>query len=267
MHEAPGRWVWFTVCIDPSSLHPSEFLPKDHSVFLQLWLNPLASFYLKNEVEVLGVNLGLRRLWVFFLFSPLFCLCAFAARTACPGSLLVQGEAGYETVGTEAPSQHVSLQWEAKPTLQQPSPSWPADAWVENKWLLPQDIAFGMVCYVACISNRWTDTVGCDTTPGWCGSHLKDVLEFSDGGGRARTWSLAHTGRGSAKCPKKGLNKGSFRRESLLPTQKIHASVFIRGLFTIAKAWQQPKCPPTDEWIKKMWYIYALEYYLAIKKK
>lgn len=72
MHEAPGRCVWFTVCIDPSSLHPSEFLPKDHSVFLQLWLNPVASFYLKNEVEVLGVNPGLRRLWVFFLFSPLF---------------------------------------------------------------------------------------------------------------------------------------------------------------------------------------------------
>ena len=35
---------------------------------------------------------------------------------------------------------------------------------------------------------------------------------------------------------------------------------------TIAKTWKQPKCPSTDEWIKKMWYIYTMEYYLAIKK-
>ena len=37
-------------------------------------------------------------------------------------------------------------------------------------------------------------------------------------------------------------------------------------LFTIAKMWKQPKCPSTDEWIKKMWYIYTMEYYSAIKK-
>ena len=42
--------------------------------------------------------------------------------------------------------------------------------------------------------------------------------------------------------------------------------VFIAGLFTIARTWKQPKCPPTDEWIKKMWYIYTMEYYSAIKK-
>ena len=40
----------------------------------------------------------------------------------------------------------------------------------------------------------------------------------------------------------------------------------IAGLFTIAKMWKQPKCPPTDEWIKKMWYICTVEYYSAIKK-
>ena len=38
-------------------------------------------------------------------------------------------------------------------------------------------------------------------------------------------------------------------------------------LFTIAKTWKQPKCPSTDEWIKKMWYTYTMEYYSAIKKK
>ena len=37
--------------------------------------------------------------------------------------------------------------------------------------------------------------------------------------------------------------------------------VFIAALFTIVKTWKQPKCPLTDEWIKKMWYIYAMEYY------
>ena len=42
--------------------------------------------------------------------------------------------------------------------------------------------------------------------------------------------------------------------------------VFIAALFTIAKTWKQPKCPSTDEWIQKMWYIYTLEYYSAIKK-
>ena len=41
---------------------------------------------------------------------------------------------------------------------------------------------------------------------------------------------------------------------------------FIAALFTIAKTWKQPKCPLTDEWIKKMWYVYAMEYYSAIKK-
>ena len=42
--------------------------------------------------------------------------------------------------------------------------------------------------------------------------------------------------------------------------------VFVEALFTIAKTWKQPKCPPTDEWIKKMWHIYTMEYYSAIKK-
>ena len=42
--------------------------------------------------------------------------------------------------------------------------------------------------------------------------------------------------------------------------------MFIAALFTIAKTWKQPKCPSTDEWIKKMWYTYTKEYYSAIKK-
>ena len=42
--------------------------------------------------------------------------------------------------------------------------------------------------------------------------------------------------------------------------------VFIAGLFTIARSWKQPKCPLTVGWIKKMWYIYTMEYYSAIKR-
>jgi len=41
---------------------------------------------------------------------------------------------------------------------------------------------------------------------------------------------------------------------------------FIAALFTIAKTWKQPKCPSTEAWIKKKWYIYTMEYYSAIKK-
>ena len=42
--------------------------------------------------------------------------------------------------------------------------------------------------------------------------------------------------------------------------------MFTAALFTIAKTWKQPKCPSTEERIKKMWYIYTMEYYSAIKK-
>ena len=41
--------------------------------------------------------------------------------------------------------------------------------------------------------------------------------------------------------------------------------MFIAALFTIARTWKQPKCPSTDEWIKKMWHIYTMEYDSAIK--
>ena len=41
--------------------------------------------------------------------------------------------------------------------------------------------------------------------------------------------------------------------------------MFIAAVFTIARSWKQPKCPSTDEWIKKMWYIYTMEYYSAMK--
>ena len=42
--------------------------------------------------------------------------------------------------------------------------------------------------------------------------------------------------------------------------------MFIAAQFTIARAWKQLRCPSTDEWIRKQWYIYKMEYYSAIKK-
>ena len=42
--------------------------------------------------------------------------------------------------------------------------------------------------------------------------------------------------------------------------------MFIVALFTVAKSWKQSKCPSTDDWIRKKWYIYTVEYYSAIKK-
>jgi len=59
---------------------------------------------------------------------------------------------------------------------------------------------------------------------------------------------------------------GLYPEENM--TQKdICTPVFIVVLFTIAKTWKQPNCPSTDEWIKKMWHIYTVDYYSAISKK
>ena len=51
--------------------------------------------------------------------------------------------------------------------------------------------------------------------------------------------------------------------EAILKIQALH---FIVRLFTIARTWKQPKCPLTEEWIKKIWYVYTMEYYSAIKR-
>ena len=46
----------------------------------------------------------------------------------------------------------------------------------------------------------------------------------------------------------------------------IYSKMFITALFIIARTWKQPRCPSADEWIRKLWYIYTMEYYSAIKR-
>ena len=48
--------------------------------------------------------------------------------------------------------------------------------------------------------------------------------------------------------------------------KKTRTPVFITALLTIARTWKQPRCPLTDEWIQKLWYIYTMECYSALKK-
>ena len=54
--------------------------------------------------------------------------------------------------------------------------------------------------------------------------------------------------------------------EEVKTEQETCTPMFTAALFTIARTWKQPRCPSTDEWIKKLWYIYTMEYCSAIKR-
>ena len=61
---------------------------------------------------------------------------------------------------------------------------------------------------------------------------------------------------------------GTYLKEPKTLIQKnISSPMSIAALFTIAKTWKQPECPPIDEWIKQLWDIYTMEFYSAVKKK
>ena len=72
--------------------------------------------------------------------------------------------------------------------------------------------------------------------------------------------SLVGELRSHMPCDKKKKKKKKERKDTCTP-------MFIAALFTIAKRWKLPKCPLMDEWIKKMWYVYTMEYYSAIKRR
>ena len=54
--------------------------------------------------------------------------------------------------------------------------------------------------------------------------------------------------------------------EETIAGKDTYTSWFTAALFTIARTWKQPRSPLTDKWIKKLWYIYTMEYYSAIKR-
>ena len=61
---------------------------------------------------------------------------------------------------------------------------------------------------------------------------------------------------------------GLYHKNPEIPIQKnLCTPMFIAAQFTIAKSWKQPKCPSANEWIKKLWYIYTMEFYAAERKK
>ena len=58
---------------------------------------------------------------------------------------------------------------------------------------------------------------------------------------------------------------GIYPKETLL-AKDTRTPMFIAALFTIVRTWKQPRCPSVYEWIRKLWYIYTMEYYSAIKR-
>ncbi|KAF0870661.1 LORF2 protein, partial [Crocuta crocuta] len=59
---------------------------------------------------------------------------------------------------------------------------------------------------------------------------------------------------------------GIYQRDTgVLMHRDTWTPMFIAALSTTAKTWKEPKCPSTDEWIKKMWFIYTMEYYMAMR--
>ena len=58
---------------------------------------------------------------------------------------------------------------------------------------------------------------------------------------------------------------GIYPEKTIIQNESC-TTVFNAALFRVARTWKQPKCPSTDEWIKKMWHIYIMEYYSAIKR-
>ena len=61
------------------------------------------------------------------------------------------------------------------------------------------------------------------------------------------------------------LQLGIYPKETIIE-RNASTPMFVEALFTVTWTWKQPRCPSTDKWIKKLWYIYTVEYYSAIKR-
>ena len=74
-------------------------------------------------------------------------------------------------------------------------------------------------------------------------------------------------GKKTRKTKWRGRNKSLNNSRKFSRTKRdMCTPMFIAALFTIVRTWKQPRCPSTDEWIRKLWYIYTMEYYSAIKR-
>ena len=73
-------------------------------------------------------------------------------------------------------------------------------------------------------------------------------------------WKMVFLRKPGIKPPLLGIypEETKIEKDTCIP-------LFIAALFTVARTWKQPRCPMTDEWIKKLWYIYTMNYYSAIK--
>ena len=58
---------------------------------------------------------------------------------------------------------------------------------------------------------------------------------------------------------------GTYPKDSPAFNKDTCSTMFIVALFVVARSWKEPRCPSTEEWIQKMWYIYTMEYYSAIR--
>ena len=121
----------------------------------------------------------------------------------------------------------------------------------------------------------WSQRVG----QGLSDFHLKPTYLFREKGTLLHCWweckLVQPLWRTVWRFLKKPGNRTAVRPSN--PTSGIHTKeirierdtcnlVFIGALFIIARTWKQPRCPSADKWIKKLWYIYTMEYYSAIKK-
>ncbi|KAL6033159.1 hypothetical protein STEG23_007562, partial [Scotinomys teguina] len=81
---------------------------------------------------------------------------------------------------------------------------------------------------------------------------------------RYTTLSLVNRDRGQGKCSLHRI--GTYQEEpGQMAEPQARGSVYLAALFVIARTWKQPRCPSTEEWIRKMWYIYTMEHYTAKK--
>ena len=102
-----------------------------------------------------------------------------------------------------------------------------------------------------------SNSTGTPTTA--TGQRTLDLLLRSPPHYTSSPHSLTHSAAPCLKPSAIYLDKTLLQKDACTP-------VFIAALFIIAKTWKQPKCPSTVKWVKKMWYMYAMDYYSAIKK-